>query len=116
MAPFTSPLAHEIAPDLRDRFLRYVRIDTQSHRDRNGSPSTPGQLELSGMLVQELKAAGLEDAELDANGYVMATLPGTVDGDAPVIGLIAHVDTSPDAPGDGVAPIVHREYPTGVIE
>jgi tripeptide aminopeptidase len=116
MAPFSSPLAQEIAPDLLDRFLRYVRIDTQSHRERDGSPSTPGQLELSGMLVQELRAAGLNDAELDANGYVMATLPGTVDGDAPVVGLIAHVDTSPDAPGAGVEPIVHRDYPGGVIE
>jgi tripeptide aminopeptidase len=116
MAPFTSPLAQELAPDLLDRFLRYVRVDTQSHRERNGSPSTPGQLDLSRMLVEELRAAGLQDADLDANGYVMATLPATVDGDAPVIGLIAHVDTSPDAPGAGVEPIVHRDYAGGVIE
>jgi tripeptide aminopeptidase len=116
MAPFTSPLAEEIAPDLLDRFLRYVRIDTQSKRDRNGSPSTPGQLELSRMLVDELKTAGLQDAQLDDNGYVMATLPGTVDGDAPVVGLIAHVDTSPDASGTGVEPIVHRDYQGGAIE
>jgi tripeptide aminopeptidase len=116
MAPFTSPLARDIAPDLLDRFLRYVRVDTQSKREREGSPSTPGQIDLSRMLVEELKAAGVQDAELDANGYVMATLPGTVDGDAPVIGLIAHVDTSPDAPGTGVEPIVHRDYGGGVIE
>jgi tripeptide aminopeptidase len=114
MAPFTSPLAEEIAPDLLDRFLRYVRIDTQSRRDRTGSPSTPGQLDLSRLLVDELKAAGLGDAELDDNGYVMATLPGTADG--PIIGLVAHVDTSPDAPGSGVEPIVHRDYEGGVIE
>ena len=68
------------------------------------------------MLVEELKAAGLEDAELDDNGYVMATLPGDRDGDTPVVGLIAHVDTSPDAPGDGVEPIVHRAYAGGPIE
>lgn len=116
MAPFTSPLARDIAPDVLDRFLRYVRVDTQSKREREGSPSTPGQIDLSRMLVEELKAAGVQDAELDANGYVMATLPGTVDGDAPVIGLIAHVDTSPDAPGTGVEPIVHRDYGGGVIE
>jgi len=116
MAPFTSPLARDIAADLLDRFLRYVRVDTQSKREREGSPSTPGQIDLSRMLVEELKAAGVQDAELDANGYVMATLPGTVDGDAPVIGLIAHVDTSPDAPGTGVEPIVHRDYGGGVIE
>jgi tripeptide aminopeptidase len=117
MSPFTSPLAEEIAPDLLDRFLRYVRIDTQSKRDRDGSPSTPGQLELSRMLVGELKEMGLEDAELDDNGYVMATLPGTTaNGSAPVIGLIAHVDTSPDASGSGVEPIVHRDYRGGTIE
>jgi tripeptide aminopeptidase len=116
MPPYTSPLAEELAPDLLDRFQRYVRVDTQSRRDGNGSPSTPGQLDLSRMLVEELKAAGLHDAELDDNGYVMATLPGTVDGGAPVVGLLAHVDTSPDAPGKGVEPIVHRAYAGGPIE
>ncbi|MGZ6675340.1 MAG: peptidase T, partial [Solirubrobacteraceae bacterium] len=117
MALYTSPLAEELAPDLLDRFQRYVRVDTQSRRDGNGStPSTPGQLDLSRMLVEELEAIGLEDAELDDNGYVMATLPGTVDRDTPVVGLIAHVDTSPDAPGKGVEPIVHRAYAGGTIE
>jgi tripeptide aminopeptidase len=116
MAPFTSPLAEELAPDVLDRFLRYVRIDTRSQRDRTGSPSTPGQLDLSRLLVDELTAIGLDDAQLDANGYVMATLPATADGDAPVIGLIAHVDTEPDTPGAGVEPIVHRGYDGGPIE
>jgi tripeptide aminopeptidase len=106
---FTSPLAEALAPDLLDRFLRYVRIDTQSARDRTGSPSTPGQLELARMLVGELQAIGVEDAFLDDNGYVVATLPATVE-EAPAIGLIAHVDTSPDASGSGVEPIVHRAY------
>jgi tripeptide aminopeptidase len=115
MSLFTSPLAEEIAPDLLERFQRYVRVDTQSKRDGQGSPSTPGQLDLSRMLVEELKAAGLEDAELDDNGYVMATLPAT-NGATPVVGLIAHVDTSPDAPGAGVEPIVHRAYAGGPIE
>jgi tripeptide aminopeptidase len=114
--PFSSALAAAVAGDLLDRFLRYVRVDTQSARDRTGSPSTPGQLDLSRMLVDELLAIGLEDASLDDNGYVMATLPSTTGRRDPVIGLIAHVDTSPDAPGAGVVPIVHRGYDGGVIE
>jgi tripeptide aminopeptidase len=113
---FTSPLAEQLAPDLLERFLRYVRIDTQSARDRERSPSTPGQLDLSRLLVDELRAAGLVDAELDDNGYVTATLPANGDGETPVIGLIAHVDTSPDAPGTGVEPLVHRAYAGGAIE
>jgi hypothetical protein len=88
---FTSPLAEQFAPDLLDRFLRYVRVDTQSARDRAQSPSTPGQLDLGRMLADELRELGLEDAFLDENGYVLATLPATVE-DAPVIGVIAHVD------------------------
>jgi len=112
---FTSPLAEQLAPDLLDRFLRYVRVDTQSARGpRAQSPSTRGQLDLGRMLAAELRAIGLEDAFLDDNGYVVATLPATVE-DAPVIGLIAHVDTAPDAPGRGVEPIVHRNYDGGEL-
>jgi tripeptide aminopeptidase len=113
---YTSALAEELASDTLERFLRYVRIDTQSHRDRNGSPSTPGQLELGRVLVQELRAAGLDDASLDENGYVVATLAATRGADGDAIGLIAHMDTAPDAPGHGVEPIVHRSYDGGVIE
>jgi tripeptide aminopeptidase len=109
---FTSTLAESLAPDVLERFLRYVRIDTQSERDRKQSPSTPGQLELARVLMEELLEIGLDDARLDENGYVTATLPG----DGPVIGLIAHVDTSPDAPGAGVQPIVHRAYDGSRIE
>jgi tripeptide aminopeptidase len=112
---FTSPLAEAVAADLLDRFTRYVQIDTQSRVDRERCPSTPGQLDLSRMLVDELHAIGLADAELDEHGYVYATLPATVP-DTPAIGLIAHVDTSPDAPGAGVKPLVHRDYDGGVIE
>src|SRR3954470_15574103 len=115
MAPFTSPLAAALADDLLDRFLRYVRVDTQSARDRTRSPSTPGQLDLARMLVEELQQIGLEDAELDADGYVFATLPSTNGASAPTVGLIAHVDTSPDAPGSGVEPIVHRAYDGGTL-
>ena len=114
-APYTSDLAKVLAPDVLSRFERYVRIDTQSRRDRDRSPSTPGQLELAELLVKELDEAGLENAELDDNGYVTATLPGN-NGAGPAIGLIAHVDTSPEAPGAGVEPIVHRSYGGGVIE
>jgi tripeptide aminopeptidase len=106
---YTSDLAESLAPDVLERFERYVRIDTQSTRDRTTSPSTPGQLELGRMLADELRDAGLDDASLDEHGYVTATLAGT-QADAPVIGLIAHMDTSPDAPGRGVQSIVHAEY------
>jgi tripeptide aminopeptidase len=114
-AAYTSPLAEAIAPDLLERFLRYVVVDTQSRRNRERSPSTPGQLELGRRLVAELHEVGLDDAGLDENGYVFATLPGNREG-APVIGFIAHMDTSPDAPGAGVSPLVHRDYGGGVIE
>lgn len=122
-AAYTTPLAQALADDVVGRFTRYVRIDTQSHRDRESSPSSPGQLELGRLLVDELREAGLDDAELDENGYVMATLAASEgperdpsDGPAAVIGLIAHLDTSPDAPGAGVEPIVHRAYDGAVIE
>ncbi len=112
---FTSPLAEAVAADLLERFTRYVQIDTQAKIDRERSPSTPGQLDLQRLLVDELQAIGLSDAELDEHGYVYATLAATV-AETPVIGLIAHVDTSPDAPGAGVKPLVHRDYDGGVIE
>jgi tripeptide aminopeptidase len=112
---YTSALAEELAEDVLDRFLRYVRVDTQSARDREGTPSTPGQLDLSRMLVEELREMGIEDADMDEHGYVYATLPSEA-AEAPVVGLLAHVDTTPDAPGSGVEPIVHRSYAGGVIE
>jgi tripeptide aminopeptidase len=112
---YTSELAETLAPDLLPRFERYVRIDTQSKRERTGSPSTPGQLDLGRLLVSELSDAGLADAELDEHGYVTATLAGNA-GPERVIGLIAHMDTSPDARGAGVEPIVHRAYSGGVLE
>jgi tripeptide aminopeptidase len=114
-AAYTSPLAEALAPDLLERFTRYVRFDTQAARDRTRSPSTPGQLELGRRLVEELQELGLGDAALDEHGYVYATLPGTAP-DAPVIGMIAHMDTTPDAPGAGVRPIVHRNYAGAVLE
>jgi tripeptide aminopeptidase len=115
-APYTSPLAESLAPGLLERFVRYARIDTQSRRDGDGSPSTPGQLVLGELLVAELRELGIDDAQLDANGYATGSLAATAGGAAPVIGLLAHVDTSPDAPGGSVEPIVHRAYAGGVIE
>jgi tripeptide aminopeptidase len=115
--PFTSPLAASLAPELLQRLDRYARIDTQSRRDRTSCPSTPGQLDLAHMLASELRAAGLTQVELDDNGYVTATLPAAGGrSEGPVIGLLAHMDTSPDAPGRGVEPVVHRGYDGGVIE
>jgi tripeptide aminopeptidase len=108
-APYTTQLAETLAPGVLERFERYVQIDTQSTRDRTTSPSTPGQLDLGRLLAGELRDAGLDDASLNEHGYVTATLPAT-QADAPVIGLIAHMDTSPDAPGQGVQPIVHADY------
>jgi tripeptide aminopeptidase len=112
---FTSELAESMAAGLLDRFGRYARVDTQARRDRTGSPSSPGQLELGRMLVAELRQIGLADAGLDDNGYVTATLAATGAGPMPTIGLIAHLDVSPDAPGAGVEPLVHRDYDGGVI-
>ena len=116
-AAYTSPLAEELAPGVLGRFTRYVRIDTQARRDRSSSPSTPGQLELARVLAEELLAAGLDDAAVDDNGYVTATLSASGDPrNSAVVGLIAHMDTSPDAPGAGVEPLVHRSYDGGIIE
>jgi tripeptide aminopeptidase len=115
VAAFTSDLAASLADEVLGRFERYVRVDTQAARDRTGSPSTPGQLELGRLLLGELTEIGLADAALDDNGYVTATLPANGDASLPTIGLIAHLDVSPDAPAAGVEPLVHREYDGGVI-
>jgi tripeptide aminopeptidase len=115
VAAFTSDLAASLADEVLGRFERYVRVDTQARRDRTGSPSTPGQLELGRLLLGELTEIGLADATLDDNGYVTATLPADGDASAPTIGLIAHLDVSPDAPAAGVEPLVHRDYDGRVI-
>jgi tripeptide aminopeptidase len=116
VAAFTSDLAESLADEVLARFERYVRVDTQAARDRTGSPSTPGQLELGRLLLGELSEIGLADAALDDNGYVTATLPTNGVAQMPTIGLIAHLDVSPDAPAAGVEPLVHRDYDGGVIE
>ncbi len=94
-----------------DRFLRYVTYDTQSRERASTYPSTPGQLTLLRDLVAELRTMGITDADIDQHGYVMATIPATTRKAAvPVIGFIAHVDTSPEMSGAGVRPLVHRAY------
>jgi tripeptide aminopeptidase len=94
-----------------DRFLRYVRYDTQSDERSTSYPSTGTQLVLLRDLATELKGLGLVDAAVDPFGYVMATIPATTARPAvPTIGFVAHVDTSPEMPGANVKPIVHRAY------
>jgi tripeptide aminopeptidase len=93
-----------------DRFLRYVTIDTRADDSSQTCPTTPGQLTLQRMLLEELRAIGIGDAELDDNGYLMGTVPATIDREVPVIGLVAHVDTSPEMSGTDVKPIVHERW------
>jgi tripeptide aminopeptidase len=91
--------------------MRYAAIDTQSDPNSPAQPSTEKQKDLSRVLVEELKAIGIPDAELDEHGYVYATIPATADDAAiPVICFCAHVDTSPDSSGTGVTPILHQNY------
>jgi tripeptide aminopeptidase len=98
-------------PTVLDRFLRYVAYDTQSREGAATYPSTAGQLVLLRDLVSELRAIGVADAVIDEHGYVMATIPATTrKPEVPVIGFIAHVDTSPEMSGAGVKPLVHRNY------
>jgi len=97
--------------DCVERFLEYVKIDTQSREDSDTFPSTPGQLVLLHRLRDELKDLGLEDVSMDQNGYVFATVPSTSEKqDVPVIGFLAHVDTSPEMSGEGVKAIIHENY------
>jgi tripeptide aminopeptidase len=94
-----------------ERFLRYVRYDTQADESSGTYPSTPTQLVLLRELARELEALGAADVRMDAHGYVTATVPATsAKSHVPTIGLIAHVDTSPEMSGAGVNPLVHRAY------
>lgn len=104
----------EVKDRVLERFLRYVKYDTQSDEASESYPSTAKQLVLLRDLVEELRGLGLEDVAIDEWGYVMATIPATIPAAAeegvPVIGWLAHVDTSPEMSGEGVKPIVHRDY------
>jgi tripeptide aminopeptidase len=98
-------------PTVLDRFLRYVRYDTQADESSSAYPSTPGQLVLLRDLAEELRGLGLADAAIDEHGYVMATVPASSSkAGVPTIGFLAHVDTSPEMSGRDVRPIVHRGW------
>lgn len=95
---------------LLDRFLRYVRINTEANEKSQSYPSSPGQLELGRILADELRSIGVADASQDQHGIVWATLPSNVSHEAPTIALIAHLDTSPETSGNGVKPVVLPNY------
>ncbi len=95
---------------ITDRFIKYTSFATTSDPNTNMTPSTPGQMIFAQYLVDELKSIGLQEVELDANGYIMATLPSNTDKDVPVIGFISHMDTSPDMSGKHVKARVVENY------
>lgn len=101
--------------EIKTRFLRYISLDTQSDENSETCPSTPKQMVMLQMLRDELLEMGLTDASMDENGYVMATLPANNGKEGPVIGFIAHVDTSPDMPGVNVNPQFIENYDAGDI-
>src|SRR3954468_6648321 len=98
-----------------DRFLRYVRIDTQSAEDQPPTPSTEKQWQLAGLLAEELEALGARDVRLSDACMVYAKLPPTLDRPVPAIGFLAHVDTSPAVTGENVKPVIRRNYQGGDI-
>ncbi len=100
---------------LLDRFLRYVRIGTTADPKSDRYPSSEGQRELGALLAEELRGMSAEDVRQDEHALVYATVPSTVGTGAPTVALVAHVDTSPDAPGDPVHPRVIEHYPGGDI-
>ena len=93
-----------------DKFLRYIAVETTSDENGTTHPSSLKELDLSRMLVEEMKKMGIQDASLDENGYVMGTIPSNIDKKVPVLGFIAHVDTSPDASGKDVKPQFIHNY------
>ena len=93
-----------------ERFLKYVSFDTQSDENSGVTPSTSKQMVFAQYLKGELETLGLEEIELDENGYLYATLPANMDKEVPTIGFIAHMDTSPDMSGAGVTPRIVRNY------
>src|ERR1700741_1298736 len=98
-----------------ERFLRYVKIDTQSDPESTTNPSTEKQKNMGKLLAEELKQMGLTDAHMDEHCYVYATLPANTDKKVPVICFCSHMDTSPDCSGANVNPIVHKKYTGGDI-
>src|SRR6185312_10624503 len=103
------------AQSVTDRFIKYVKIDTQSDPESPTVPSTAKQKNLGKVLVEELKAIGINDAELDEHGYVYATIPATSSKKVPVLCFCSHMDTSPDCSGANVNPQIHKNYKGGHI-
>jgi tripeptide aminopeptidase len=102
--------------NITDRFLKYVSFTTTSDENTNMTPSTPGQMIFAKYLVQELKSLGMQEVELDSNGYIMATLPANTDKEIPTIGFIAHMDTSPDMSAKHVkASVIHNYDGTDIL-
>ena len=95
---------------LVERFLKYVSFDTQSSEETDVTPSTPGQMVFAQYLKEELETLGLQEVSLDDNGYLFATLPANTDAEVPVVGFIAHMDTSPDMSGKHVVPRIVNNY------
>ena len=93
-----------------ERFLKYVTFDTQSDESTGVTPSTPKQMVFAQYLKTELEELGLKDISLDENGYLFATLPSNVNHEVPVVGFIAHMDTSPDMSGENVKPRIVEKY------
>ena len=93
-----------------NRFIKYVKIDTESDPNNPAFPSTEKQWNLANLLVKELQEIGLSDIALDDNCYIMATLPSNIDYEVPTIGFVAHIDTSPDFTGANVNPQIHKNY------
>lgn len=96
--------------EIMNRFISYAQVDTQSDEDSETCPSTPGQLVLAQMLIDELKAIGMQEVTLDSNGYVMASLPANTDKEVPTIGFLAHMDTATDFTGASVKPQIIENY------
>lgn len=93
-----------------ERFIKYVKIDTQSDPDSSTCPSTMKQKDLGKVLLEELKAIGIKDAELDEHGYIYATIESNTNKNIPVICFCSHMDTSPDCSGTNVNPVIHKKY------
>jgi tripeptide aminopeptidase len=114
--PLYSDASEPLKTSCLERFVRYVTFDTQADPAATSYPSTAKQLDLLRQLKTELEKMGLSEVEMDSFGYVTATLPSnSAKPGVPVVAFVAHVDTSPDMPGGGVKPIVHRNYQGGEI-
>lgn len=96
--------------DLKKRLITYAKVNTQSNEDSTTCPSTPGQMTLAHLLVKELEEIGMQEVTVDPFGYVMATLPANTEKNVPVIGFLAHLDTSPDSSGENVSPQIVDNY------